>query len=154
MPDTKISALPSGTPAQAGDEVPIARAGATIKLTLAQILALVTSITNGGTTLAIDSSGIVTITTVDGINIQVSAGEVRLQNASGSSIVLEAGGAMAMTHVTGSRVEVTGDGVRLDNDEGSLVFKNGGGLEVGGSQGTAGQRLTSGGSGVNPSWAA
>lgn len=42
MADTKISALTSGSPAQGADELPINRAGANFKLTLAQIIALVT----------------------------------------------------------------------------------------------------------------
>jgi hypothetical protein len=39
MADTKISALSSGAPAQAGDETVIARGGANYKLTMAEIAA-------------------------------------------------------------------------------------------------------------------
>jgi hypothetical protein len=38
MADTKISALPSGAPAQATDETVIARGGANYKLTVANIV--------------------------------------------------------------------------------------------------------------------
>jgi len=46
MADTKISALSSGAPAQAGDEYVIARSGANYKLTGTNILGLVTSTVN------------------------------------------------------------------------------------------------------------
>jgi hypothetical protein len=46
MADTKISALSSGAPAQAGDEYVIARSGANFKLTGTNLLALVTSTAN------------------------------------------------------------------------------------------------------------
>jgi hypothetical protein len=46
MADTKISALSSGAPAQAGDEYVIARAGANYKLTGTNLLALVTGTAN------------------------------------------------------------------------------------------------------------
>ncbi len=46
MADTKISALPSGAPAQAGDEYVIARSGANYKLTGTNLLGLVTSTAN------------------------------------------------------------------------------------------------------------
>lgn len=40
MADTKISALPSGNPAQSGDQIPIARSGANYKITAASIASL------------------------------------------------------------------------------------------------------------------
>jgi len=46
MADTKISALASGAPAQAGDEYVIARSGANYKLTGTNLLGLVTSTAN------------------------------------------------------------------------------------------------------------
>ena len=46
MPDTKISALSSGAPAQAGDEYVIARSGANYKLTGTNLLGLVTGTAN------------------------------------------------------------------------------------------------------------
>jgi hypothetical protein len=46
MADTKISALSSGAPAQAGDEYVIARSGANYKLTGTNLLTLVTSTAN------------------------------------------------------------------------------------------------------------
>lgn len=46
MADTKISALSSGAPAQAGDEYVIARSGANYKLTGTNLLALVTGTAN------------------------------------------------------------------------------------------------------------
>jgi hypothetical protein len=49
MADTKISALPSGAPAQAGDEYVVARSGANFKLTLTNIAASMPAITTNGT---------------------------------------------------------------------------------------------------------
>lgn len=49
MADTKISALSSGAPAQAGDEYVIARGGANYKLTGTNLLTLVTSTANSFT---------------------------------------------------------------------------------------------------------
>jgi len=52
MADTKISALPSGAPAQAADETVIARGGANYKLTVANIVGYLGSpitVANGGT---------------------------------------------------------------------------------------------------------
>ncbi len=52
MADTKISALPSGAPAQAADETVIARGGANYKLTVANIagyLGTPITVANGGT---------------------------------------------------------------------------------------------------------
>jgi hypothetical protein len=49
MADTKISALPSGAPALAGDEYVIARSGANYKLTGTNLLTLVTSTANSFT---------------------------------------------------------------------------------------------------------
>lgn len=65
MPDTKISALTDGAPAQAGDEFVIARSGANFKLTLANI--------NGtnGIGYTIDGGGAAIATGVAGTGVQV-----------------------------------------------------------------------------------
>ena len=57
MPDTKISALSSGAPAQAGDEYVIARSGANYKLTGTNLLTLVTSTANTFTAAQTLASG-------------------------------------------------------------------------------------------------
>ncbi len=57
MADTKISALASGAPAQAGDEYVIARSGANFKLTGTNLLALVTSTANTFTAAQTLASG-------------------------------------------------------------------------------------------------
>jgi uncharacterized protein YqgC (DUF456 family) len=57
MADTKISALASGAPAQAGDEYVIARSGANYKLTGTNLLALVTSTANTFTAAQTLASG-------------------------------------------------------------------------------------------------
>jgi len=57
MADTKISALSSGAPAQAGDEYVIARSGANYKLTGTNMLALVTSTANTFTAAQTLASG-------------------------------------------------------------------------------------------------
>ena len=63
MADTKISALPSGAPAQAGDEYVIARSGANYKLTGTNLLGLVTGTAN--TFSADQTFGIANATTVN-----------------------------------------------------------------------------------------
>lgn len=66
MADTKISALPSGAPAQATDETVIARGGANYKLTIANIAAYaggggtVTSVSGTGTVSGLTLTGTVT----------------------------------------------------------------------------------------------
>jgi hypothetical protein len=57
MADTKISALSSGAPAQAGDEYVIARSGANYKLTGTNLLALVTGTANTFTAAQTVGSG-------------------------------------------------------------------------------------------------
>jgi hypothetical protein len=57
MADTKISALSSGAPAQAGDEYVIARSGANYKLTGTNLLALVTGTANTFTAAQTLASG-------------------------------------------------------------------------------------------------
>ena len=57
MADTKISALSSGAPAQAGDEYVIARSGANYKLTGTNLLGLVTSTANTFTAAQTVGSG-------------------------------------------------------------------------------------------------
>ena len=57
MADTKISALSSGAPAQAGDEYVIARSGANYKLTGTNLLGLVTSTANTFTAAQTLASG-------------------------------------------------------------------------------------------------
>jgi hypothetical protein len=64
MADTKISALPSGAPAQAGDEYVIARGGANYKLTLTNIAASMAPIgattPNTGAFTTLSASGVFT----------------------------------------------------------------------------------------------
>jgi hypothetical protein len=57
MADTKISALSSGAPAQAGDEYIVARSGANYKLTGTNLLALVTGTANTFTAAQTLASG-------------------------------------------------------------------------------------------------
>jgi hypothetical protein len=57
MADTKISALSSGAPAQAGDEYIVARSGANYKLTGTNLLALVTGTANTFTAAQTVGSG-------------------------------------------------------------------------------------------------
>ena len=56
MADTKISALPSGAPAQNSDQIPIARAGANYALTVANVLASVTA-SSGSSTVGFIQTG-------------------------------------------------------------------------------------------------
>jgi hypothetical protein len=68
MADTKISALPSGAPAQAGDEYVIARGGANYKLTLTNIAASMPPIgattPNTGAFTTLSASGAASFTTL------------------------------------------------------------------------------------------
>jgi len=63
MADTKISALPSGAPAQATDETVIARSGTNVKLTVAD---LASYIGGGGTVTSVNVSGGATGLTTSG----------------------------------------------------------------------------------------
>jgi hypothetical protein len=63
MADTKISALPSGAPAQGTDEAVIARGGANFKLTVSNIVGFLGSpitVANGGTGITSFGSGVAT----------------------------------------------------------------------------------------------
>jgi hypothetical protein len=63
MADTKISALPSGVPAQGTDETVIARGGANFKLTVSNIVGFLGSpitVANGGTGITSFGSGVAT----------------------------------------------------------------------------------------------
>ena len=62
MADTKISALSSGAPAQAGDEYVIARSGSNFKLTGTNLLTLVTSTANTFTAAQTLGSGLLKLT--------------------------------------------------------------------------------------------
>ena len=62
MADTKISALASGAPAQAGDEYVIARSGSNFKLTGTNLLTLVTSTANTFTAAQTLGSGLLKLT--------------------------------------------------------------------------------------------
>jgi hypothetical protein len=64
MSDTKISALPSGAPAQAGDEYVVARSGANFKLTLTDIAASMPPI--GTVTLNTGAFSVVTTQRISG----------------------------------------------------------------------------------------
>lgn len=72
MADTKISALPSGAPALAGDEYVIARSGANYKLTGTNLLGLVTSTAN--TFTATQTFNTADVTTLEASNLRALDG--------------------------------------------------------------------------------
>jgi len=105
MPNTKISALTLGNPAQGTDEVPIARAGANFKVTAASIAAL----SPAGTVTSVGLSGGTTGITVSGTNPITSSGTLTL----GGTLALANGGTGQTTKAAAfnalSPVTSTGD---------------------------------------------
>lgn len=74
MPNTKISALTAGNPAQGTDEIPIARGASNFKVTAASIAAL----SPAGTVTSVGLSGGTTGITVSGTNPITSSGTLTL----------------------------------------------------------------------------
>jgi hypothetical protein len=85
MADTKISALPSGAPAQAGDEYVIARSGANYKLTGTNLLGLVTSTAN--TFTATQTFGIADVTTLEASNLRALDGTPAATIANSTGVI-------------------------------------------------------------------
>ena len=85
MADTKISALPSGAPAQAGDEYVIARGGANYKLTGTNLLGLVTSTAN--TFTATQTFGIADVTTLEASNLRALDGTAAATIANSTGVI-------------------------------------------------------------------
>lgn len=104
MPNTKISGLTAGNPAQSGDEIPIARAGANFKVTAASIAALspagtVTSVGGTGTVNGITLTGTVTSSgnltlggTLSGINLATQVTGTLPTNRGGTNLTSFSGG--------------------------------------------------------------
>jgi len=85
MADTKISALPSGAPAQAGDEYVIARGGANYKLTGTNLLGLVTGTAN--TFTATQTFGTADITTLEASNLRALDGTPAATVANSTGVI-------------------------------------------------------------------
>ena len=85
MADTKISALPSGAPALAGDEYVIARGGANYKLTGTNLLGLVTSTAN--TFTATQTFGIADVTTLEASNLRALDGTPAATIANSTGVI-------------------------------------------------------------------
>jgi hypothetical protein len=109
MADTKISALSSGAPAQAGDETVVARSGANYKLTVANIVGyLGTPITvaNGGTGQSSYTDGQLLIGNSTGNTLSkatLTAGSgISITNGSGSITIAATGGGGTVTSVSGT----------------------------------------------------
>ncbi len=109
MADTKISALTSGAPAQAGDETVVARSGANYKLTVANIVGyLGTPITvaNGGTGQSSYTDGQLLIGNSTGNTLSkatLTAGSgISITNGSGSITIAATGSGGTVTSVSGT----------------------------------------------------
>jgi hypothetical protein len=85
MADTKISALPSGAPAQAGDEYVIARGGANYKLTGTNLLGLVTGTAN--TFTATQTFGTANVTTLEASNLRALDGTPAATVANSTGVI-------------------------------------------------------------------
>jgi hypothetical protein len=85
MADTKISALPSGAPAQAGDEYVIARGGANYKLTGTNLLGLVTGTAN--TFTATQTFGTADVTTLEASNLRALDGTPAATVANSTGVI-------------------------------------------------------------------
>lgn len=124
MANTKISALPSGSPAQATDALPIARAGANFSLAVSDISAAAPVQTVAGKTGAVTlaggdiTSGVVALAR-GGTNVDLSA--------SGSSTAVLAQDA---SHVVSARSLVAGD---IPNLSGAVITSGKIGLAQGGT---------------------
>ena len=98
MADTKISALPSGAPAQAADEYIVARSGANYKLTLTNIAASMPPI--GATT---PNTGVFTTvtattanaTTVDATNVEVT--NIKAKDGTAAISIADSTGAVTVS---------------------------------------------------------
>ena len=93
MADTKISALPSGAPALAGDEYVIARSGANYKLTGANLLGLVTGTAN--TFSADQTFGIANATTLDATNVEVT--NLKAKDGTAAATIANSTGVIAVS---------------------------------------------------------
>jgi hypothetical protein len=93
MADTKISALPSGAPAQAGDEYVIARSGANYKLTGTNLLGLVTSTAN--TFSADQTFGVANATTLDATNVEVT--NLKAKDGTAAATIANSTGVIAVS---------------------------------------------------------
>ena len=109
MADTKISALTSGAPAQAGDETVVARSGANYKLTVANIVGyLGTPITvaNGGTGQSSYTDGQLLIGNSTGNTLSkatLTAGSgISITNGSGAITIAATGSGGTVTSVSGT----------------------------------------------------
>lgn len=85
MADTKISALPSGAPAQAGDEYVIARGGANYKLTGTNLLGLVTGTAN--TFTATQTFGTANVATLNASNLRALDGTPAATVANSTGVI-------------------------------------------------------------------
>ena len=85
MADTKISALPSGAPAQAGDEYVVARSGANYKLTGTNLLGLVTGTAN--TFTATQTFGTADVTTLEASNLRALDGTPAATVANSTGVI-------------------------------------------------------------------
>jgi hypothetical protein len=85
MADTKISALPSGAPAQAGDEYVVARSGANYKLTGTNLLGLVTGTAN--TFTATQTFGTANVTTLNASNLRALDGTPAATVANSTGVI-------------------------------------------------------------------
>jgi hypothetical protein len=93
MADTKISALPSGAPAQASDEYVIARSGANYKLTGTNLLGLVTGTAN--TFTADQTFGIANATTLDATNVEVT--NLKAKDGTAAATIANSTGVIAVS---------------------------------------------------------
>jgi hypothetical protein len=127
MADTKISALSSGAPAQAGDETVVARSGANYKLTVANIVGyLGTPITeaNGGTGESSYTSGQLLIGNAAGglTKATLTAGSnVTITNGDGTITIAASGGGGGSGDVVGPASATDNALVRFDGTTGKLV---------------------------------
>ena len=127
MADTKISALTSGAPAQAGDETVIARGGANYKLTVANIVGYLGSpITeaNGGTGESTYSNGQLLIGNASGglTKATLTAGSnVTITNGDGAITIAASGGGGGGGDVVGPASATDNAIARYDGTTGKLL---------------------------------
>ena len=127
MADTKISALPSGAPAQGTDETVIARGGANYKLTVANIVGYLGSpVTeaNGGTGESTYSNGQLLIGNASGglTKATLTAGSnVTITNGDGAITIAATGGGGGGGDVVGPASATDNALARFDSTTGKLI---------------------------------
>jgi|ERR1700734_269045 len=154
MPNTKISALPSGTPAQNTDQFPIARSGANNSLQISDLGTIQTNAkfgVSGHSYISFDQDD------ATGFYIQDDTGGTIIEGDSGT-LALVSAGVIGIDDVAGSVLDTDGSGNTVLTGPTTATLTAGTGLSIVSLVFTAssktialaGHIITAGGAGVSP----